>query len=67
MPKKRICIILESEEELLDMIRKEGKGRFRDRLRLLRTSENREGEKHDSCFGTLWYYIPYCFGMAPPL
>jgi len=35
MPKKRICIILESEEELLDMIRKEGKGRFRDRLRLL--------------------------------
>ncbi len=35
MPKKRICIILESEEELIDMIRKEKKGRFRDRLRLL--------------------------------
>ena len=35
MPKKRICVILESEEELLDMIRKEQRGRFRDRLRLL--------------------------------
>jgi len=35
MPKKRICVILESAEELLDMIRKEPKGRFRDRLRLL--------------------------------
>lgn len=35
MPKKRICVISESAEELLDMIRKESKGRFRDRLRLL--------------------------------
>ncbi len=44
MPKKRICVILESSEELLDMIRKESKGRFRDRLRLLWFLKSGEAE-----------------------
>jgi len=35
MPKKKIYNVSESAEQLIDMIKKEKKGRFRDRLRLL--------------------------------
>jgi len=35
MPKKKIYEVSESAEQLLDMIKKEKKGRFRDRLRML--------------------------------
>jgi len=35
MPKKKIYEVSESAEQLLDMIKKEKNGRFRDRLRLL--------------------------------
>jgi transposase len=35
MPKKKIYDVSESAEQLIDMIKKEKKGRFRDRLRLL--------------------------------
>ena len=43
MPEK-YCEISESAEELLDMIKKEKKGRFRDRLRLLRLLKTGEAE-----------------------
>ena len=36
MPKKKIYEVSESAEQLIDMIKKEREGRFRDRLRMLR-------------------------------
>ena len=44
MPEKRICIILESSEELTDMIKNGKRGRFRDRLRLLRLLKSGNAE-----------------------
>ena len=43
MPKKDYTV-LESEEELLDMIKNEKRGRFRDRLRLLWLLKSRKAE-----------------------
>ena len=44
MPKKKIYEVSESAEQLTDMPKKEKKGRFRDRLRLLRFLKTGEAE-----------------------
>jgi len=63
MPKKD-WTVLESEEELIDMIKNEKRGRFRDRLRLLWLLKSGD---HGACRKTLQCLPSYRGEVVPPL